>query len=147
MELASRILIEHALAWKLGFSALVESIYVLPGNSGTASVKKCSNISGTWNTQDAIVSFAQKTGITLFIPTMEQWLVNGIADAFTNGKLAKLQPFFSPTAYFSAGISCFGPSQDAVQLEGSKTFSKHFMSRHGIPTALYRTFNSFCHAG
>ena len=87
-ELTSRVLLlgsggrEHALAWKLSLSPLVDTIYVLPGNSGTASIDKCTNIPGPWKDHHAIVSLASAVGITLFVPTMEEELINGIADAF-----------------------------------------------------------------
>ena len=90
-EIASHILIvgsggrEHALAWKLSLSPLVTVIYLLPGNCGTASLKKCHNVPGSWNHRDDIVAFALEAKVTLFIPTMEQWLVEGIVDDFMNG--------------------------------------------------------------
>lgn len=98
MEIVCRILIVSAegrkhVSMKAQFSTSIKKIYLPPGNSGTESVERCSNIPEPWDTQDASVSFAQKAGITLFIPSTEQWLISGLVDAFANRKLAPLEPF------------------------------------------------------
>ena len=90
-DIVSRMLVvgsggrEHALAWKLSLSPLVTVIFLLPGNHGTANLKKCHNVPGSWNHRDDVVAFALKAKVTLFIPTMEQWLVDGIVDDFMSG--------------------------------------------------------------
>ncbi|PHH82417.1 hypothetical protein CDD82_6105 [Ophiocordyceps australis] len=118
---------EHALAWKLGQSPLVQHIYALPGNGGTASCPKVTNVTSVSPDDfDAIVQFAQSNGVSLAVPGPEAPLVGGIE------------------AYLRrAGIPCFGPSKEAARLEGSKTYSKDFMLKYGIPTATYRNFSDY----
>ncbi len=114
---------EHALAWKCAQSALVERVYVAPGNGGTALEPKLENVPLAATELDGLVAFAQREGIALTLVGPEQPLVAGVVDRFQ-----------------AAGLACFGPSQAAAQLEGSKAFSKDFMARHGIPTARHRSF-------
>jgi phosphoribosylamine--glycine ligase len=115
---------EHALAWKIAQSPRVTSVLVAPGNAGTEMEPGVSNISVSAEDIDGLLSLAidQQVGLTVVGP--EAPLVAGIVDRFTD-----------------AGLRCFGPCRAAAQLEGSKTFSKEFMARHGIPTADYRTFS------
>ncbi|KAF9875670.1 hypothetical protein CkaCkLH20_07051 [Colletotrichum karsti] len=118
---------EHALAWKLSQSPLVEAIYAAPGNGGTASCPKTTNITDiAANNYAALVKFAQSKSVGLVVPGPEAPLVDGV------------EAFFR-----AAGIPCFGPSKEAAQMEGSKTFSKDFMKRHNIPTAAYENFSSY----
>ena len=114
---------EHALAWMAAKSADVEKVFVAPGNAGTAIEPGVENVAISPNDLDGLVAFAREQGITLTIVGPEDPLVNGIVDRFS-----------------SAGMACFGPSAAAAQLEGSKSFAKDFMSRHGIPTAAYGKF-------
>ncbi|KAI1990266.1 Bifunctional purine biosynthetic protein ADE1 [Ophidiomyces ophidiicola] len=119
---------EHALAWRLSKSSLVESVFCAPGNGGTEAqeASKISNIGITSDDYPALVSFAQKENVNLVVPGPEAPLVDGIQ------------------GYFQAvGIRCFGPSKAAAQMEGSKAFSKDFMKRHNIPTAQYENFNNY----
>ncbi|KAI9824988.1 MAG: Bifunctional purine biosynthetic protein ade1 [Sarea resinae] len=119
---------EHALAWKLNQSPRVDVIYVVPGNGGTASgLDKVANVDDVRpDDYPGLVSLARKHGINLVVPGPEAPLVDGIE------------------GYFRAvGIRCFGPSKAAAQMEGSKTFSKDFMSRHRIPTAEYTNFSNY----
>jgi phosphoribosylamine--glycine ligase/phosphoribosylformylglycinamidine cyclo-ligase len=118
---------EHALAWKLSQSARVESILVVPGNGGTSSCPKVSNIDHVKaDDYPGLVVLAQKHNINLLVPGPEAPLVDGIE------------------GYFRAvGIPCFGPSKLAARMEGSKTFSKNFMKRHNIPTAAYENFSDY----
>ncbi|KZF21330.1 phosphoribosylamine--glycine ligase [Xylona heveae TC161] len=119
---------EHALAWKLSQSSLVDSIYVVPGNGGTGSaIPKVANIDDV-SADDfpALVVLAKKHGINLVVPGPEAPLVAGIEGYFR-----------------AAGIRCFGPSKAAARMEGSKTFSKDFMARHQIPTAEFRNFSDY----
>jgi len=118
---------EHALAWKLQQSPLVQHIYVAPGNGGTASIgHNVSNVALSQDNFGELVKFAVDKKITLVVPGPEAPLVEGITDYFRE--------------HGPASISVFGPSKKAAQMEGSKAFSKDFMKRHNIPTAAYETF-------
>ncbi len=114
---------EHALAWKAAQSPDVDKIYVAPGNAGTATENKMENIAIGVDAIDALVEFARNNAIDLTIIGPEAPLVAGIVDAFHD-----------------ADLRCFGPSRGAAQLEGSKAFTKDFLSRHQIPTAAYGNF-------
>ena len=114
---------EHALAWKISQSPRVATVYVAPGNAGTEREPGVRNVSIAADDFDALIGFAERAEIDLTIIGPEQPLVNGIVDRFHR-----------------AGLKCFGPSQKAAQLEGSKTFAKQFMSRHAIATADYKSF-------
>jgi phosphoribosylamine---glycine ligase len=116
---------EHALAWKCAQSPRVSRVFVAPGNAGTALEPKVSNIDIPADAIDALLAFAQREAIDLTIVGPEGPLVAGIADRFT-----------------AAGRACFGPSQAAARLEGSKAYAKDFLKRHGIPTPSYATFNA-----
>ena len=117
---------EHALAWKSAQDNSVTKVFVCPGNAGTALEQKLSNISIDANDFQAIEGFCIKENIGLVIIGPEQPLVNGLADYLQ-----------------SQGIKTFGPSQAAAQLEGSKTFSKDFFIKYGIPTAAYASFDNY----
>ena len=114
---------EHALAWKVSQSAKVKHVFVAPGNPGTAAEAAIENVNIAVDDLDGLLAFAQAKAIDLTIVGPEVPLVLGIVDRFQ-----------------AAGLSCFGPTAKAAQLEGSKTFSKDFMQRHGIPTAAYQSF-------
>jgi phosphoribosylamine---glycine ligase len=118
---------EHALAWKLAQSPQVQTVYVAPGNGGTATAKKTAvgieNLPIT-DLQE-LADFAKREKIHLTVVGPEAPLAAGIVDVFRNN-----------------GLRIFGPTQLAAQLESSKDFSKAFMKRHGIPTADYQTFSS-----
>jgi len=114
---------EHALAWKAKQSANVSTVFVAPGNAGTAIEDNIINVAISVEDIPALIKLAQQEDIALTIIGPEVPLVMGIVDAFTE-----------------AGLKCFGPSAQAAQLEGSKTYCKDFMARHQIPTAEYQTF-------
>jgi phosphoribosylamine--glycine ligase len=114
---------EHALAWKAAQSPLADKIYVAPGNAGTALEAAMENIDIKVTDIAALIDFAKSRDIGLTIVGPEVPLVAGIVDAF-----------------LEQGLKCFGPTQDAAQLEGSKAFSKDFLARHNIPTAAYGNF-------
>lgn len=114
---------EHALAWKAAQSAAVDTVYVAPGNAGTALENKVENVAIDVMAFEQLVDFAKQKTIDLTIVGPEAPLVEGIVDLFTQHDLA-----------------CFGPSQGAAQLEGSKAFTKDFLARHNIPTAAYASF-------
>jgi len=117
---------EHALAWKSAQDESVSKVFVCPGNAGTALENKLSNISININDFNAIENFCIEENIDLVIIGPEQPLVNGLADYLQ-----------------SKQIKTFGPSQAAAQLEGSKTFSKNFFKKYGIPTAAYAAFDNY----
>ncbi len=114
---------EHAIAWKAAASALVHEVLVAPGNAGTAAEPRMRNVDVSATDCEALVALAQRERVDLTIVGPEQPLTEGIVDEFV-----------------SAGLKCFGPTQDAARLEGSKAFAKDFMTRHAIPTAEHRTF-------
>jgi phosphoribosylamine--glycine ligase len=114
---------EHALAWKTAQSDKVDTVFVAPGNAGTAREPGVENVAIGAEDIDALLAFASDNAIDLTIVGPEAPLVIGIVDRFA-----------------AAGLRCFGPSQGAAQLEGSKAFTKDFLARHKIPTAAYGNF-------
>ena len=114
---------EHALAWKAAQSSNVDTVYVAPGNAGTAQEPGLENIDISVDDHAALLSFAQNNNIALTIVGPEAPLVGGIVDLFQANQLA-----------------CFGPTQKAAQLEASKAYTKDFLQRHNIPTAFYSNF-------
>jgi len=114
---------EHAIAWKSAQSETITQIFVAPGNAGTAQEAKLENVPISASDIKALINFVQENAVDLTIVGPEVPLVAGIVDEFQQ-----------------AGLRCFGPSQAAAQLEGSKAFSKDFLSRHHIPTAAYAKF-------
>ena len=113
---------EHALAWKLAQSPKVQTVYVAPGNGGTALDKRLHNVAIT--DHDALADFAVAEKIVLTVVGPEAPLAGGVVDTFR-----------------ARGLRVFGPTKAAAQLESSKAFAKEFMKRHGIPTAAYETFS------
>ncbi|APZ44187.1 phosphoribosylamine--glycine ligase [Acidihalobacter ferrooxydans] len=114
---------EHALAWKLAQSPRAQTVYVCPGNAGTAREDGIENIAIAADDIAALLRFAQDKAIDLTVVGPEAPLVAGVVDTFRD-----------------AGLRIFGPTRDAARLEGSKAFSKDFMRRHGIPTGAYGVF-------
>ena len=114
---------EHALAWKAAQSPLVDTVYVAPGNAGTALEPSLQNVAIGVTDIPALLRFAQDENIDLTIVGPEAPLVIGVVDAFR-----------------AAGLNIFGPTEGAAQLEGSKAFTKDFLARHHIPTAEYQNF-------
>tara|TARA_B110000003_G_scaffold209931_2_gene208867 strand:+ start:1969 stop:3234 length:1266 start_codon:yes stop_codon:yes gene_type:complete len=112
---------EHALAWKISQSPLVNKVYVAPGNAGTELDSIIENINIT--DIDLLIEFAINKNIDLTIVGPEVPLSKGIVNKFIENDLY-----------------IFGPTFQAAQLESSKDFSKKFMKKHGIPTADYATF-------
>ncbi|MBB3308230.1 MULTISPECIES: phosphoribosylamine--glycine ligase [Enterobacterales] len=114
---------EHALAWKAAQSPLAETVFVAPGNAGTALEPALQNVAISATDVPALLAFAQQEKIDLTIVGPEAPLVIGVVDAFR-----------------AAGLKIFGPTQAAAQLEGSKAFTKDFLARQQIPTAEYQNF-------
>jgi len=114
---------EHALAWKIRQSPRVKEVVVLPGNAGTERLAR--NIRLKPTDLSGILTFAQEEGIDLTVVGPDDVLAAGIVDIFQ-----------------SSGLRIFGPCQSEARLESSKSFAKHFMLRHGIPTARFGEFES-----
>lgn len=114
---------EHALAWKAAQSPDVTTVYVAPGNAGTAREPGLENIALDTMDFSGLADFAQSNNVGLTIVGPEAPLVEGVVDYFGERNLR-----------------CFGPTQGAAQLEGSKAFTKDFLARHNIPTGAYANF-------
>ena len=112
---------EHALAWRLAQSGRVQVVYVAPGNGGTARERNLQNVPIT--NLETLAAFAEREHVAFTVVGPEVPLAAGIVDLFR-----------------AKGLKIFGPTKAAAQLESSKDFAKAFMTRHGIPTAEYRTF-------
>ena len=112
---------EHALAWKMAQSPMVESIRVAPGNPGIAGLPKCKCVSLDLNDLNKVADYAEEESIDLTVVGPEATLVAGIGDVFR-----------------SRGLPIFGPNQNAAELEGSKAFSKNLMQKYHIPTAAFK---------
>ena len=115
---------EHALAWKAAQNPAVETVFLAPGNAGTANDGKLKNVAIDVLEFEKLATFAKDNNVALSIVGPEVPLVEGVVDYFAE-----------------QGLACFGPSKGAAQLEGSKSFTKDFLARHNIPTAAYETFS------
>ena len=120
---------EHALAWKCAQSPLATAIFCAPGNAGTAREPKVSNVAIDAEDVPALVEFARREHIGLTIVGPEGPLAAGVVDAFD-----------------AAGLPCFGPPRAGAILEASKSYTKHFLARHRIPTAGYAVFDELAPA-
>jgi len=118
---------EHALAWKLSASPLLTKLYCAPGNGGIAEAAECIPLAVADHT--AVIRFCTDNAIDLVIVGPEAPLVAGLVDDLT-----------------TAGIKCFGPTQAAAQLEGSKGFTKDLCAEFNIPTAAYGRFTDAARA-
>jgi phosphoribosylamine--glycine ligase len=114
---------EHALAWKVAQSPRVETVFVAPGNAGTALESGVQNVALDVMDFAGLADFAAGNAVELTIVGPEAPLVDGVVDYFQE-----------------RGLSCFGPRRGAAQLEGSKAFTKDFLARHNIPTGAYANF-------
>lgn len=114
---------EHAIVTSLAASDLSDTIFVAPGNGGSAPGAK--NVTLDMMDAAAVVAFAEKNEVELVVIGPEAPLVAGVGDAVR-----------------AAGILCFGPGASGARMEGSKQFSKEFMARHNIPTAAFASFTS-----
>ncbi|MBL4727673.1 MAG: phosphoribosylamine--glycine ligase [Rhizobiaceae bacterium] len=114
---------EHAMAWKLAQSPLLDTLYCAPGNAGIAQVAECVALDISDHSQ--IIQFCRDNNVSFVIVGPEGPLVDGIVDALE-----------------AADISAFGPSAAAAQLEGSKGFTKDLCAEFDIPTAAYQRFNN-----
>jgi phosphoribosylamine--glycine ligase len=112
---------EHALAWKLAQSPLLTALYAAPGNPGIAEEAALVDLDTSDN--GAVLAFCRKEAIDFVVVGPEAPLVAGLADTLREG-----------------GITVFGPSAAAAQLEGSKGFTKDICAKYSIPTGAYRRF-------
>ena len=112
---------EHALAWKLAQSPLLDKLYAAPGNPGIAAVAECIALDAA--DHEAVARFCKESDIGLVVVGPEAPLVAGLADDLE-----------------ARGITVFGPSKEAAQLEGSKGFTKDLCAQAGIPTGAYARF-------
>ncbi len=118
---------EHALAWKLAQSSQLNKLYIAPGNAGTKDLGE--NIALDLNDFGAIGKFSLKNEIDIIVVGPEDPLVNGIHN------------YFSERSKY-ASITLIGPKKEGAILEGSKDFSKKFMTKYNIPTAKYKSFDA-----
>ncbi len=118
---------EHALAWKIAQSPMLEQLFVAPGNAGTGQV--WTNVPLNLNDFEGIADFIKSNNILMVVVGPEVPLVEGIRDYFDS------RPDLSE-------VSVIGPSRAGAILEGSKDFAKDFMQKNNIPTAAYKTFNA-----
>ena len=114
---------EHALAWKIAQSPRIQTVYVAPGNGGTALDERLQNVAIT--DLHALADFVEQEHIAITLVGPEVPLAAGIVNLFR-----------------ARGLKIFGPTREAAQLESSKDFAKSFMQRHHIPTAEYQTFSA-----
>ena len=114
---------EHALAWKIAASPLVERLYCAPGNAGIA--QECELVALDLRDHAGVIGFCRANRIGLVVVGPEAPLCAGIVDDLT-----------------AAGIKAFGPSKAAAQLEGSKGFTKDLCRANAIPTARYQRFDA-----
>jgi phosphoribosylamine---glycine ligase len=114
---------EHALAWKIAASPLVDRLYCAPGNAGIAQEAEC--VALDHSDHRAVAAFCKKNAIDLVVVGPEAPLVAGIVDDLE-----------------AAGVKAFGPSKAAARLEGSKGFAKDLCRAHNIPTAAYERFTA-----
>jgi phosphoribosylamine--glycine ligase len=112
---------EHALAWKIAQSPLVEHLWAAPGNPGIARHARCLDLAV--DDMEGLAGFALGHGVDLVVVGPEAPLVAGLADHLR-----------------SRGLAVFGPGRRAAAVEGSKAFAKALMARHGVPTARFATF-------
>ena len=118
---------EHAFAWKMIQSPLCDTLFVAPGNAGTAAI--ATNVAISPTDFEAIKTFVLQENVTMVVVGPEDPLVKGIYDFFLNDADLK-------------HIPVIGPSKLGAQLEGSKEFAKEFLIKHNIPTAAYDSFTA-----
>ena len=114
---------EHAIAWKLSQNEKVEKIFIAPGNACVEMLPNAESVN--LGLIDEYISFAKDNNVELTVVGSEELLVQGIVDEFHKN-----------------GLKIFGPDKKAAILEGSKAYSKNFMKKYGIKTAVYEIFDN-----
>ncbi|BBM57517.1 phosphoribosylamine--glycine ligase [Leptotrichia trevisanii] len=114
---------EHAIAWKLSQNEKVEKIFIAPGNACVEMLPNAESVN--LGSIDEYISFAKDNNVELTVVGSEELLVQGIVDEFHKN-----------------GLKIFGPDKKAAILEGSKAYSKNFMKKYGIKTAVYEIFDN-----
>ena len=114
---------EHAIAWKLSQNEKVEKIFIAPGNACVEMLPNAESVN--LGSIDEYISFAKDNNVELTVVGSEELLVQGIVDEFHKN-----------------GLKIFGPDKKAAILEGSKAYSKDFMKKYGIKTAVYEIFDN-----
>ncbi len=109
---------EHAISWKIKQSALLNKLYIAPGNAGTKFL--ATNVSISLDNFEALKKFVLENSINMIIVGGETLLVKGIQNFFKNDEQLK-------------HILFIGPSKQAAKLEGSKEYAKNFMQKYNIP--------------
>ncbi len=112
---------EHALCWKLSQSSKVKEVFCAPGNAGISQHATCVPIKAS--DIDGLAAFAREKGIDVTIVGPEAPLADGLVDRFAQ-----------------EGLTVFGPSQKAAEIESSKVFTKDLMTKAGVPTGAYEVF-------
>ncbi|MCG8442425.1 MAG: phosphoribosylamine--glycine ligase [Caulobacterales bacterium] len=116
---------EHALAWKIAQSPLLERLLCVPGNPGTADLPRTENRPAPDGGVAGLTALARAEAVDLVVVGPEQPLADGLADALRE-----------------AGVAVFGPSRAAARLETSKAFAKRFMQRCDAPTGAFDVFDA-----
>jgi len=117
---------EHAMAWKIAQSSLLDSLWVVPGNPGMVRHGRIAEVD--INDHKALRRFLLEKSIRIVVVGPEGPLVEGMHDRIADDP------------QLAGQVTVIGPRKEAAQLEGSKDFAKEFMFRHNIPTAAHRTF-------
>lgn len=120
---------EHAIACKIAESKQCKQLFVAPGNAGTATIAKCTNVDIDPTNFEAVKNFALEKSIRMLVVGPEAPLVAGITNYFASDNELR-------------NIMVIGPSKQGAMLEGSKDYAKEFMTRHHIPTAAHRTITA-----
>ncbi|MEE0338800.1 phosphoribosylamine--glycine ligase [Acidaminococcus fermentans] len=118
---------EHTLVWKLAQSKKVTKLYSAPGNPGMKDLAECVDLDIA--DLDGLADWAEKHAIDLTVVGPEAPLVAGIVDVFK-----------------ARGLTIFGPSAKAAEIEGSKIFSKELMEKYGVPTAFFKVCDNLADA-
>ncbi|XP_065205635.1 trifunctional purine biosynthetic protein adenosine-3-like [Planococcus citri] len=116
---------EHTLCWKLNQSDTVSKIFAIPGNGGTATCKKVTNVDIDATNFEALILWLKEYDVSMVVVGSEVPLASGISNVIRKNN-----------------IMCFGPTAEASKIESDKKWAKQFMNRHHIPTAQWKSFKN-----